>query len=102
MDGNKKGMIRDLLHLPPLFKAVDVSVFYFMLYFLVMFYGTVDWVAEYNLLALLTVLIFIFTAGIAELYRSRRGVFFLALNYFRSQGYHSKTVSIIGCKLQSL
>ncbi|MDF1690470.1 MAG: undecaprenyl-phosphate glucose phosphotransferase [Cycloclasticus sp.] len=151
MDGSKRGMIRDLHHLSLLFKVFDVSVIYFSLYFLVSFFGNVDWVPQYNLLALIAVLVFGFAAEIARLYQSWRGVdfillvrrlcfvwfvvtlcllvlgytlkvtsdfsrlillawflvtpivllslrtlLFLVLKYFRSQGYNSRQVSIVG------
>ncbi|WP_020162397.1 undecaprenyl-phosphate glucose phosphotransferase [Cycloclasticus pugetii] len=151
MDGSKRGMIRDLHHLSLLFKVFDVSVIYFSLYFLVSFFGNVNWVPQYNLLALIAVLVFGFAAEIARLYQSWRGVdfillvrrlcfvwfvvtlcllilgytlrvtsdfsrlillawflvtpivllslralLFLVLKYFRSQGYNSRQVSIVG------
>ena len=64
MDASKRGMIRDFNHLSLLFKVFDVSVIYFSLYFLVKLYENVDWVPQYNLLALIAVLVFGFAAEI--------------------------------------
>ena len=79
MDSNKRGMIRDLHYLPFFFKGLDAGLIYFSLYFLVMFYGGVNWVPQYNLLSLIAVLVFVFTAEIARLYQSWRGVDFILL-----------------------
>ena len=80
MDGkNRRGLIRDLHHLPLLFKVVDVFLIYTSLYLLSLMFSQVEWIPNYNLLAATAMLIFIFAAESAKLYQSWRGVDFTSL-----------------------
>ena len=79
LGNHSKGHLKDIYHLPILFKVLDSFLIYISLFILHLFIGNVQWIPQYNLLALITVLIFIFSAEIVSLYQSWRGVAFKTL-----------------------
>jgi len=76
---HSKGRIRDLHFLPLLFKALDMVLIYTSLFTLSLFFPHIEWVPHYNLLALVSILIFVFAAESVHLYQSWRGVDFSLL-----------------------
>lgn len=72
---HSKGRIRDLHFLPLLFKALDMVLIYTSLFAISQFFPPhFEWASNYNLLALVSILIFVFAAESANLYQSWRGV----------------------------
>jgi len=69
-----RGRIRDSWLLPVLFKVVDVVIVYFSLFLLSNLVSNISWSDSYHLLAIISVLFFIFVAESAHLYQSWRGV----------------------------
>ena len=74
-----KGRIKDLLFLPLLLKALDMVLIYASLFMLTLFFPYIEWVSGYKLLALLSILIYLFAAESVHLYQSWRGVDFTLL-----------------------
>lgn len=74
-----KGRIKDLLFLPLLLKALDMVLIYASLFMLTLFFPHIEWVSGYKLLALLSILIYLFAAESVHLYQSWRGVDFALL-----------------------
>ena len=76
---NSRGLIRDIYHLPLLFKVLDSVLIYISLFVLVSIFDRVEWGPIYNSLAIISTLLFIFAAESFSLYRSWRGVSFFSL-----------------------
>jgi len=79
MGSHSKGFLKDVHHLPLIAKLFDSILIYSSLYIMSLFIRDIEWIPNYNLLALISILVFIFAAESAKLYQSWRGVEFVTL-----------------------
>lgn len=76
MGTQSKGHMSDLPYLSLLFKVLDALLIYSSLFVLLLVFKNATWFPNYNSLALVTILIFLFAAESTNLYQSWRGIDF--------------------------